>query len=318
MSARALVADIGGTWMRLALADAQGALHGLNVMATAQHATLAEGIAAYLREHGAGVPVAAAAVAAAGPVTNGAIAMTNVPRRITREEIAQASGAARILLMNDFAAAAHGLPAVPADCITRFGGGEPVPGTPIGLVGPGTGLGVSALLPDGRGGWTVMSGEGGHVALAPHDDRESAILAVLRARHGYVPVEAVLSGPGLMSLYEALSQLDGVKGGAPSKPAEIVERARAGEALAGEVLRLFSGWLGAVAGDLALTVGARGGVYVAGGVVPKLGDLFDRALFRARFEGKGRQQRYLAPMPTSLVVDELLPLRGLARVAFTG
>jgi len=191
--------------------------------------------------------------------------------------------------------------------------GAPVRGAPVAVLGAGTGLGVSLLVPDGRR-WLPVATEGGHVTLPAADDDDAALIAALRSRFGHVSAERVLSGPGLGNLHDAMAAIAG-KRATTSDPAEIVDRALAGEdALAAATLERFCALLGTVAGDLALTAGARGGVYIAGGIVPRFGRFFARSPFRARFEEKGRFKSYLRAIPTYVVTADQPALVGLGRL----
>ncbi len=199
-----------------------------------------------------------------------------------------------------------------------------MPGHALGLVGPGPGLGVSGLLPGGEAGrvdrtggtalWLPLHGEGGHVTLAAQGAREHAVLAELERRHGHVSAERVVSGQGLANLYSALARMDSP--GAPElrlSAADITERALLGDASCGEALDLFCAFLGSVAGNLALTLGAQGGVYIGGGMVPRFLDWFVQSPFRQRFEAKGRFSAYLATVPVFVIVARQSPaLRGAA------
>lgn len=324
-----LVADIGGTNARFALASLrQGELMlGPTVsLRTAAYRRLDDALDAVLDAEGR-PPLAAAAICAAGPVDEaeegGArISLTNCPWSVTEAAIVRATGVAAPHLMNDFAALALAIPALtPAD-IRRFGEtGAPVPGAPVIVIGAGTGLGVSALLFDGIHAHAV-AGEGGHVDLAPKGPREMAVLSHLQAQFGHVSAERVLSGPGLATLHAALVAIDGAAP-APLTPEEVAIRAHGGECpQSREAVALFCGWLGAVAGDVALTLGARGGVYIAGGIVPgwvaAMPGLFDEKLFRARFEAKGRLEPWMKKIPAFVVTRPDAALLGLARAAREG
>jgi glucokinase len=197
-----------------------------------------------------------------------------------------------------------------------------VPGAPIGIIGPGTGLGVSTLVPIPNGGepsdrtrWIALPGEGGHVTLPTVEPREAAIVEWLqRAGRAHISAERLLCGAGLEAIYAAVTALDG-EAGAALTAAEVTGRAKDGaDRHAAEAVRIFCALLGTVAGNLALTVGARGGVYIAGGIVPKLGDLFDSSDFRARFVAKGRMHAYLDPVPTYVMTNELPAFLGLAEL----
>ena len=178
------------------------------------------------------------------------------------------------------------------------------------MLGPGTGLGVSGLIPAGAG-WTPITGEGGHVTMCAVNDREGDVMRGLRLRFNHVSAERVLSGMGLTNLYETLAAIDEVD--VPQRdPREVSEAALAlAEPHAVEAVDMFCAMLGTVAGNLALTLGSTGGVYVAGGIAPKLGELFLKSEFRERFEAKGRFRDYLAPIPTYLVTHPTPAFLGL-------
>lgn len=309
----ALIADIGGTNVRFATLTPDGRIEAVEAWLTALYPNIGAAVAAYAQMTGLSLPVDVAAVCAAGPLDGDRIELTNCPWTISRGEMA--SFAKRTVLVNDFAAVAQAVPSLGVGDLRQIGGGAPVDGAAKLALGPGTGLGVASVVPDGRGGWIVLPGEGGHTDLASTNEREIAVVYQLMREHGHVSVERVVSGPGLEALYLALAALDGV--GRNTKPAaqEIAQAARAKrDPLAVEAVALFTGWLGSVAGNFALTVGARGGVYIAGGIVGAWGDLFDEALFRRRFEAKGRMKSFLAPIPCYVVTAKDLAFRGLAEL----
>jgi glucokinase len=193
----------------------------------------------------------------------------------------------------------------------QIGGGEPLPDAPVGVLGPGSGLGVCGLV-HAPGGWLPLPGEGGHATMAPADGRESAVLDRMRARHDHVSAERVLSGPGLVDLYTTLAEIDGV----PAVSYTAAQITNPGicesDGYCRDAVAMFCAMLGTVAGNLALTLGARGGVYVAGGIVPKLGARFAASAFRPRFESKGRLRPYLARIPTYVVTHPFPAFLGLS------
>ncbi len=299
-----LVADVGGSNARFALADRTGRLSEPVTVPSADD--LAPLIGSYLQSHGLPV-IERFACAAAGPVgVGGRIALTNRALSLDLAALRLASGAREVRLINDFAALAHALPLLGDADRWHCGGGAAVPDAPRAVLGPGTGLGMAITLPLG-GRWWVLPGEGGHADLAPADDREAAAWQALRRQHGRVSAETVLCGPGLLRLYAALG------GAAPATPAELDRRAEAGEPLAVETRRLFTRWLGRVAGNLALTVDARGGVYIGGGIVPCWQQRFDSAEFRRGFEDKPPMRDRLAAIPTWVITHPHPALLGLAR-----
>lgn len=305
-----LLGDVGGTHARFALLTG-GTGAGLRdelTFPSADFPDLASAMEAYLRATGAAPRRAVVAVAT--PVLGDAVQFTNLPWRFSTEATRRRLGLDSLRLVNDFAALALGLPGLAEHERRQVGGGAPEAGRPLALLGAGTGLGVSGLVPH-PGGWSVIEGEGGHVSFAPADDREAALLQWLRGRHGHVSAERLASGPGLSAILQGLRTLDGVD--APvTAPEAVTEGARRGEARCAEAVEIFCRVLGTVASDLCLTLGARGGVYLAGGIVPALGEGFDRSGFRARFEDKGRFRGYLSAVPAYVVTARNPALRGAA------
>ena len=186
----------------------------------------------------------------------------------------------------------------------------------MALLGPGTGLGVSGLLfPQGSGRGVPLAGEGGHVSLAAETAQEFEVVSLLKERYGHVSAERALSGAGLVDLYHALRKLGREAGKEVTDPAQVTGLAlEQHEPLALQALDMFCGFLGSVAGNLALTLGAKGGVYLGGGIVPRLGPWFDQSSFRKRFEAKGRFRDYLASIPCWVIDPDGAPaLYGAAR-----
>lgn len=300
-----LVADIGGTRARFARSTGPGELSDRTELAVAEHASFEAALEAYLAEAGGPAPERIA-VAIAGPVSDGRAKLTNGDWEIDSGALAARFRLAGARLLNDFEAVALALPLLAPEDLEAIGGGSGVAGAPRLALGPGTGLGVAALIE--RDGEAIpVAGEGGHVSLPSRDDREDEVLRALRTRFGHVSAERALSGQGLETLYTLLAG-----GGEVACPAaEIAPRAEAGDETAQAALTLFAGFLGTVAADMALAFGARGGVYLAGGVLPKLGAAFDREAFRQRFEDKGRFSVYLAAIPSYLVHHRDTGLLGL-------
>jgi glucokinase len=267
----------------------------------------------YLAAHALPMP-RCVAFGIATAVTGDAVQMTNHPWRFSITALRQALGAERLIVLNDFEALAHAVPALGSTDLITVGSGEPIAGANLAVIGPGTGLGVSGLVADGHGGWRVIVGEGGHVTLGATNAREASLLAVLRERFGHVSAERALSGPGLVNLYEAVCVLDG-ETPRTLDPADVVTRglARGTDAQCEEAVATFAALLGNVAGNLALTLGARGGVFIGGGIVPRLGTRFAELPFRERFEDKGRFRAYLQPIPTKVITADAPALLGAAR-----
>jgi glucokinase len=252
-------------------------------------------------------------IGVATAVTGDRVVMTNHPWSFSARALGDSLGAQRCLVVNDFTALALSVAALGAHDRLPLGAGEAVEGCAIAVLGPGTGLGVSGLVPDRRGNWLPLSGEGGHATLAAADDEDARLLACLRRRYGHASAERVLSGPGLVSLYGAVCD---VAGCAPRalEPRDISENAlNSTDEQCVETVRRFTGFLGGFAGNLALTLGARGGVYLGGGVVPRLGRAFEVDLFRQRFESKGRFTAYLRAIPTWLITAAHPALVGASR-----
>jgi glucokinase len=309
-----LLGDVGGTNARFAWQASRGAsLSQLAAYPSAQFESLESALRHYLTQHGLPMP-AQAAIGIANPVDGDWVQMTNHDWHFSIEALRQALGLRRLKVINDFAALAWSLPTLQPHELRAVGAGLGVQGGTLALLGPGTGLGVSALVQGLDARQVVISGEGGHVTLAAASDEEAAVLAWLRRQFGHVSAERALSGPGLENLYRAWGAVQGLSL-APLTAPQISRRALAGaDAVCDAVLELFFGLLGNVAGNLALTLGATGGVYIGGGIVPRLGDRIDRSRFRERFEAKGRFGGYLARIPVWVVqAGESPALRGAAR-----
>ncbi|HLN08045.1 MAG TPA: glucokinase [Xanthobacteraceae bacterium] len=308
-----LIGDIGGTNARFALVGPDGAFRRGRVLACDDHATLEQAIRRYRDEElePAGLQrIQAAAIAVAGPVTGDRVTLTNHPWSFSIRELQSALGLDRLVVVNDLAAVALATPRLGPDQLSQVGGGAAAAAAPIGVIAPGSGLGAGAVVPSG-GGWRPLPSEGGHVTMAPATLRESAVLDRLRERFDHVSAERVVSGPGLVNLYNTLCELDGAP--AASFTAAQITDPGIGmrEPHCREAVDMFCAMLGTIAGDLALTLGARGGIHVAGGIVPKLGATFAASGFRSRFEDKGRMRPYLAAIPTWVIIHPYPAFPGL-------
>lgn len=311
MTAPGLLGDVGATKARFALTDSAGGIERQRVLACNDYPSLDAAIAAYLAEMGPVEPPRQAALAIASPVTGDAVRLTNHPWSFSIAALQRQFDLIRLVVVNDFVANALAVPGLGPGDRQAVGGGIGVDDAPIGVLGPGTGLGVSGLVP-GPSGFIALASEGGHATMAPADAQESAVIDCLRRRFGHVSAERVLSGPGLVNLYTALAELAGVPA-APLAPEQITDPALGErEPLVGAALAMFCAMLGTVAGNLALTLGAQGGIYIAGGIVPQLGQRFAESAFRRRFEAKGRFQAYLAAIPTYVVTHPAPAFLGLA------
>ena len=312
-----LIADIGGTNARFA-ALLHGQLEGqfqfhhsvleypafsdLIIKLRAELATVAD-------IHTAPTAVC---LAVACPADSDQISFTNSHWSFTRKELVEWLECEHITLINDFEAVAHGITALTRDDYLQIGGDTAKPGKAIGLIGAGTGLGMAALLPLEEG-YHVLDTEGGHADFAPVDPLQIHVLNYLRAIYGRVSLERLLSGKGLLNLYHAMCDLQSVEP-ALNSPAEVVAASLEQtnpQALA--ALNVFCEAFGATAGNLALTLGARGGIYIAGGVIPRFKEFFIASGFRGKFENKGRFRAYLQPIPVFLVTRDNLGLLGAAK-----
>lgn len=306
-----LLADIGGTNARFAWQAGPGhPLESELTLACADHGSLSDALLSYLQRCGQRLPPACA-IAIANPVVGDRVAMTNHHWSFSIAEMRAQLGLRELLVVNDFTALALALPSLDTTDLRQVGGREPLPGWAIGLIGPGTGLGVSGLLPDGHGGWLPVQGEGGHATLGATNDRERAVLTFLATRHGHVSAERAVSGQGLADIHRALCALDDGPGSwaiVPPAAAEITAAALENrDPRCSEALDLFCAFLGIAAGNLALTLGAKGGVYVGGGIVPRLGTRFEASPFRERFESKGRLSSFVADIPVYVIDAQTSP-----------
>ncbi|RZA33684.1 MAG: glucokinase [Lysobacteraceae bacterium] len=307
-----LVADIGGTNARFALERGPGWIDATETLACADYPRFQDAARTYLARHaGSAQRVRHAVIAIANPVEGDHVKMTNHCWEFSLQAARAELGLTTLLAVNDFAALAMALPQLAASELVQVGGGAPALDGVIGLVGAGTGLGVAALVPT-HGRWTVLQSEGGHVAFSPSDASEQDILAYCWQRWDHVSAERLVSGPGLALIHEALGARAGLQA-APLEPAVIVERALNGsDPLCVDTLNSFCAMLGTVAANLAVTLCARGGIYIGGGVVPRLGEWFARSSFRARFENKGRFSNFAARIPCFVIHAPYPALGGAA------
>jgi glucokinase len=312
-----LVADIGATNSRFALVGADGGIAQVRVFGTADYRNIADAIKAYALQVAPSKTLRNAILAVACPVLGDKISLVNHPWAFSTAELRQELGLGQLRVINDFTAVALAIPKLNPPDVVQIGSGSPVAGHPIGVIGPGTGLGISGLIPAG-GDWIPLQSEGGHVTLAPATARETEVLNLVRSRFDHVSTERLVSGPGLITLYRALSELDGVPA-APFSSAEIADpKVGENDTRAVEALEMFCAMLGTAAGNLALTLGAQGGIYIAGGIVPGLGASFHRSTFRRSFEGKGRFHDYLSTIPTYVITRPLPALLGAAHQLRSG
>ena len=299
---RFLAVDLGGTHIRFRLVGdpaRPAPVHGVE----AKDVTSFEHAVQWWREQ-AGIRGAldAIGIAAAGPVRHDRVRITNLDWILDARAIERDCGARRCLLVNDVTAIAWALPSLVREDLRTLAAGSPDDRAAKAVVAPGTGLGVSGLVPAAQGGFAAVEGEGGHRTLAAQNPREWEIVAALAERFGHASAERALSGPGIEAIRKALESIDGARHGADGSAAAIARDAFTGaDPVAEETIATFTAFLGSVAGDLALTLGARGGVYIAGGIVPGWGERFDSRRFLERFRAKGRFRTYLGEIPVHVV-----------------
>lgn len=307
LSTSRLLADIGGTNARFAWQSGpKSALLDIATYPCANHASLQQAIEFYLKAHNRPAP-AFCAIGIANPVLGDAVKMTNHNWAFSVLQLQTALGIQTLRVFNDFTALALAIPSLQKSDLHSIGGGTVIEGETKALIGPGTGLGVSGLLSSAEGKWVPIRGEGGHVTLSADNGFELEIINWLTKRHGHASAERALSGPGLVNLYEAVCITHG-QHAQQMQPAAIIDEALV---LPGghcaQTLNLFCGLLGSVAGDLALTLGARGGVYLGGGILPRMLGFLAESTFRERFVAKGRFRAYLDSIPT-LVINSSVPV----------
>lgn len=302
-----LVGDIGGTHARWGWqARPHEPITAVSVQPCADHADIAASARYYLQSQGLGQP-SWAGLGVATPITGDQVRMTNHHWAFSISGLRQQLALPRLTVVNDFTALALSLPSLRPQDLRPLGGGRAVPGGPLALIGAGTGLGVSGLFTTADGRHHPVAGEGGHATLAAMDEEEADILALLRQSFGHVSAERALSGPGLVNLYQAAAQRAGCAP-EPLSPDQVLARAREARDPHGlTAIDLFCRFLGSTAGNLALTLGASGGVYIGGGVAPRLWPELQASRFRERFEGKGRLRDYLAAIPCHLIDTEVSP-----------
>ncbi len=309
LQGQALVGDIGGTNARLALCDlADGSISAPIIYSAAEYDSLETCILKFRQDTNS--TFEAACIAIACPITGDYVKMTNNPWGFSQRQLKEACSLDTLVVINDFTAMSMSVPCLNEENLVKIGGGKPDPNAPVAVYGAGTGLGVGHIIKV-NGKWLPLPGEGGHVDLAPANMGEDMILLTMRARIGHVSAERVLSGPGLVNLYEAIAMRNerlrpnltaaDVTAGALTDPVDP-------DCL--EALQTFCRLMGRFGGNLALTMGTFGGVYIAGGVVPRFLDFFIHSKFRDAFEDKGRFRDYLKKIPVFVITDPKAGLKG--------
>jgi len=311
----ALLGDIGATNARFSLLS-NGKLNAISNLEVARFGQFADALAIFINEHCRQTQIHQALFAVAGPVKGARVALTNSSWIIDIRELQTVFGL-KTRIINDFEAVALSLPGLTSADLAGIGGGRSELGEPMAVLGPGTGLGVACLV-DRSDRRVVVASEGGHATLAPACEQEDRIVNQLRKRFGHVSAERVISGSGLENIYQALAALEGLEF-PPRSAAEITKNALNGECqLARRSLQAFCAFMGSFAGNVALTFGARGGVYIAGGISPRIVDFLVQSEFRQRFEAKGRLQSYLKAIPTHVITHPAAALIGLKSLVEAG
>jgi glucokinase len=307
-----LLADIGATHARFALESAPGVLRGVAVLRCDDYPGIVPLLNAYLQDHNA-EKIQHAAFALANPISGDLIRMTNRDWQFSTDEVRRTLGLSTLLIVNDFTALAMAIPALPADQILQVGTGKAAAHSVVGVLGPGTGLGVSGVIPT-IDGFVTLGSEGGHMNFAPADEREFAILQFAWREWPHVSNERLISGPGMELIHRALADRNGVAA-APRTSADIITGAlEERDALCLEVLEVFAGMLGGAAANLAVTLGSFGGIYIGGGIVPRMAEWFVTSPFRARFEAKGRFTDYVGQIPTFVIMAPNPAFQGVASI----
>jgi glucokinase len=310
---KTLLGDIGGTTARFAVL-ANGVLGPVDHLAVAQHRSMAHAVESYLASRSEHGRVGAAVLGVAGPIESGRSTLVNSQWIIDSAELQAAFGFKPIRLVNDFEAVAHAVPSLTERDAKVIAGGKPLVAESMAVLGPGTGLGMAGIVRRGDR-VTIVPTEGGHATLPGVTAREDAVIAHMRDRFGHVSAERALSGPGLENLYEAIAAINGANA-VNRTAAEITQSALERSCpVSMAAVDMFCAMLGTVAGDLALMFRARGGVYIAGGVAPRIIDLLARSEFHARFMAKGRYRAYLEDIPVAVIVNPDPAFLGLKSLA---
>jgi glucokinase len=307
-----LLADIGATHARFALQTAPGAYRSVRVLKCDEFDGIVPLLQFYLSEH-EDVRLHHAALALANPVDGDYVRMTNRPWAFSTDAVRRELGLTTLLIVNDFTALAMAIPGLKPQDLMQVGSGKPAPHAVLGVLGPGTGLGVSGGIPT-VDGFVTLGSEGGHVNFAPSDEREFAILQTAWREWNHVSNERLISGPGMEIIHRALAERNGVDAPVRDSAAIIAAAMIDADPLCLEVLECFCGMLGGAAANLAVTLGAFGGIFIGGGIVPRLGEWFRTSPFRARFEAKGRFSGYIADIPTYVISTPHVAFDGVANI----
>lgn len=317
---RYLVADIGGTNARFAMACGSVTegfrLEHVRRFRNEDFDQLRDAALAYL-ETCPSNPPQRACFAIASPITPGRIQLTNSAWSFNPETLSGVLGLDDLLAVNDFAAQARGAPLTPAEDLVLINDGDARPGTPQAVLGPGTGLGLGLLVPDGER-LRVVATEGGHAGFAPRTALEIEILRELQREYGFVSWERLLSGRGLLNLHRAVCRIEGVEW-TGERPEHITQTALENpDSLSARVVELFCTLLGGYAGDVAVLTGSRGGIYLGGGILPKIRPMLEQSGFLERFADREPMSDYVRKIPVHLICSDGAALRGAAALAEQG
>ena len=297
-----LVADIGGTNLRIGTTDRTGVISNIELYQCNQFSGLAEIVEDYFTKIDTTNAELNACFAIACPVDNDLIAMTNLPWKFSKKELQARLNLSNMFFINDYTAIAHAVPFLSNEQKVQIGGGTAIAGKPISICGPGTGLGVANVVNvDNK--WVSLGGEGGHVDFAPTDETEIAILRFLLNKYQHVSYEQVLSGLGIEQIYQALMFTKHLQ---PEtyEAKDITQKAINDECdVCKETLDKFLEILGSFAGNLSLTLASFGGVYIAGGIVPRFIEYIEKSNFRRSFEAKGRFEAFNQTIPTFVITE---------------
>ncbi len=307
-----LLADIGATHARFALETSPGVFRSVRVLKCDDFAGIVPMLHSYLADH-AGTRLNHAAFAVANPISGDYVRMTNRAWEFSTDAVRRELGLHTLLIVNDFTALAMSLPGLSGDDLMKVGGGTATPNAVIGVLGAGTGLGVSGLIPTSDG-FVTLGSEGGHTNFAPCDEREFFILQYGWRSWSHVSCERLISGPGMELIHRALAERNGVAAPERSSQAILEGALNEHDALCLEVLDVFCGMLGSASANLAVTLGAVGGIFIGGGIVPRMGEWFATSSFRTRFEAKGRFTEYIAQIPTYVIMTPNPAFYGVATI----
>jgi glucokinase len=306
-----IIADVGGTNMRIAQTDGKTTeFSAIRTYAVTDFPHIEDVIKQYQQDEQV-EKITHACVAIACPISGDKVSMTNHSWTFSIKDVKAKLALDGFYVINDFTANAMCLPHLSDDAKVQIGGGNADFTKPLAVYGPGTGLGVAHLV-NVEGKWVSLPGEGGHASFAPNDELEQKVLSVLMKKYGHVSVERIVSGPGLLELYQALCQIKDIEPTC-TVPAEVTDFALQNKSeISLLALSMFCRIMGSFGGNLALNMGTYGGVYIAGGIVPRFIDFFKSSEFRQRFEAKGRFKNYLESIPVYVVTEKQPGLLGAA------